>query len=260
MEKYFEINDNGLSIKCKIYCKDIRAINNIIISCHGFGGSKENTASKKLASKVLEKYDNIGVVTFDWPCHGKDVRQKLHLVDCNNYMSAVINHICSKYSVDNLYCNATSFGGYLTLKYIKENGNPFKKIILRCPAVNMGNVLYNNILTDLDREQLSKRKDVIAGFERKIRITPQLMQDLVENDITKYDYRDYSDCILIMHGTADELIPHDVVKHFAEMNSIDFISIAGADHMFQKPAAINEAIEYSTEFLFDESLKQGIRR
>ena len=98
MEKYFEINENNLSIKCKIYCNDVRNVKNVIVSCHGFGGSKENAASKKLADKVLASYDDTAVITFDWPCHGKDVRQKLSLTDCNNYMATVLNYICSTFT------------------------------------------------------------------------------------------------------------------------------------------------------------------
>ena len=258
MEKYFEINNNGISIKCKIYCNDIRNVKDVVISFHGFCGSKENMASKKLAKKLMEIQNDIAVIVFDWPCHGKDVRQKLYLSDCNNYLNTLIDFIYSNFSVNNLYANATSFGGYLILKYIKENGNPFKKINLRCPAVNMINVLYDNILTEEDRKQLSKGKDVIAGFERKIRITPELINDLNTNDITKWDYSDIAKDILIIHGTVDETVPINAVEEFANANSIDFISIEGADHMFKNSAKMNEAIEYSAEFLLDEGLNQKL--
>lgn len=93
MEKYFEINNNGISIKCKIYCNDIRNVKDVVISCHGFGGSKENMASKKLAKKLMEIQNDIAVIVFDWPCHGKDVRQKIYLSDCNNYLNTLIDFI-----------------------------------------------------------------------------------------------------------------------------------------------------------------------
>ena len=46
--KYFEINFEGINVKCKIYSPDPSNIKNVIISCHGYGGSKENKASYSL--------------------------------------------------------------------------------------------------------------------------------------------------------------------------------------------------------------------
>ena len=44
-EKYFDIVGSGYSVKCKLYCADANSIKKLIISCHGFGGSKENAAA-----------------------------------------------------------------------------------------------------------------------------------------------------------------------------------------------------------------------
>lgn len=257
MEKYFEINEDNISVKCKLYYKDLNNINDIIISCHGFGGSKENNATKKLAQNIFDKYDDIAVLTFDWPCHGKDVRQKLNLMDCNNYLNKVIDYSYRRFSARDLYLNATSFGGYLTLKYILENENPFKKIVLRCPAVNMYEVLNNNILTEEDRHELSKGKSVLSGFERKIRITPEFLEDLKINDITKWNYEIFGNKILIAHGTNDTLVPINATRSFSEKNGIDFIDIDGADHMFTSPVKMHEFVLYATEFLLDESLNKN---
>ena len=257
MEKYFEINEDGFNIKCKLYYKDLNKIDDIIISCHGFGGSKENNASRKLAKNVLKSNDNIAVLTFDWPCHGKDVRQKLHLVDCNNYLNKVIDYTYKKYSVRDLYLNATSFGGYIVLKYIKENENPFKKIVLRCPAVNMYQVLNNKILTDEDKKELSKNKSILSGFERKIRITPELLEELKTYDVTRWNYYDYSDKILIVQGNKDELVNPNDVKDFCSINEIDYISLDDTDHMFTNPNKMYEFVLYATEFMLDESLSKA---
>ena len=49
-EKYFDIIGNGYSVKCKLYCADANSIKKLIITCHGFGGSKENAAAKRVGS------------------------------------------------------------------------------------------------------------------------------------------------------------------------------------------------------------------
>ncbi len=178
MEKYFDINEDKINIKCKMYCNDIKNINRILISCHGFGGSKENNASKKLSEEILNKYDDIAILTFDWPCHGTDVRKKISLVDCDIYYKKVIEYAKKRFNTDEIYLNATSFGGYLSLKYIHEHGSPFKRIILRCPAVTMLNVLNNNILTDENKELLSKNKNIEFRFDRKFIITKDFLNEL----------------------------------------------------------------------------------
>lgn len=248
MEKYFEINDVGINIKSKMYCNNVRNVNNVVLSCHGFGGNKENNASKKLAETLLDKYEDLAVITFDWPCHGKDVRQKLNLTDCNDYLDTVINYIKNDMHVDNICFQGTSFGGYLVLKYISEHDNPFKKIALRCPAVNMYNVLTEKILTPEQLENVNKGKIENAGFERKIKIDSNLVNELRENDIMHRSYIDMADDILIMHGTEDEVVDYDIDKAFCEENVIDFITIEGADHRYRNPAKLRECITHIDNF------------
>ena len=48
-EKKLDIYDSKNNIKSKLFCNDPYGINSIIISCHGFGGSKTNAATKKIA-------------------------------------------------------------------------------------------------------------------------------------------------------------------------------------------------------------------
>lgn len=248
MEKYFEINDAGLNIKCKLYCNTPRKIHSIIVSCHGFGGSKDNNATNKIAGVLLPKYNNLAVLSFDWPCHGDDVRQKLNLKDCNDYLESVINYIKNDLGVNNIYSQATSFGGYLTLKYISEHPNPFRKIALRCPAVNMYTALTETILTQDQVDNIRCGKVEISGFERKIKVTNEFLEELQENDISIRDYVDFADDIIIMHGTNDELISYGFVKKFAEENVIDFITIHGADHRYKNPGKLRECINHIHDF------------
>ncbi len=250
MEKYFEISEDNISIKCKMYYKDLSTINKVLVSCHGFGGSKENNASKKLSEYILDRHKDVCILTFDWPCHGKDVRQKLTLDDCSNYFNHVINYAKKRFNAD-VYLNATSFGGYLSLKYIHEYGCPFKKMVLRCPAVIMYQVLNENILTEDNKKLLSHGKSFLFGYDRQFRITKEFVDSLKENDITKYDYSSFKDKLLIFHGTDDELVPFDKVKEFAHNNSIDFIGVEGADHRFQNPAKMHEFVLLAVEFLFN---------
>jgi len=248
MNKYFEINGKGNNIRCKVYYNDLNKAEQAVIFGTGFAGHKDNNAAKGFAEKLLSKHKNAIVVVFNWPSHGDDVKKKLVLEDCNIYLDQVIHEVKERFHVEKLYAYATSFGGYLFLKYISEYGNPFEKISLRCPAVDMYDVLTRTIMKNDELDRIMKGKDVLVGFDRKIIVTKALLDDLKENDIRKRDYIAYADNILIMHGTKDEVVPIEDSKEFAENNVIDFITVENADHRFQNPNHMNLANKYTMEF------------
>ena len=235
MHRYFEINEQGHNIRCKLYCQDPKDIHRVVIFCHGFGGHKDNAAAEKFAQRLLSKYKRVGMVTFNWPCHGDDVKKKLCLADCSAYLELVTGYIRQKYATDALYCYGTSFGGYLALKYIVEKDNPFRKIALRCPAVDMYHVLLGAIMSDGDLEVLEKGREIPVGFDRKIMVSPAFLEDLKTHDIRSWDFLDYAEDLLILHGTADEIVPFADARQFAEDQLIDFIAVEGADHRFRDP-------------------------
>ena len=248
MDKYFEINTQGINIRCKVYYAKKGTADNAVIFGTGFAGHKDNNAAATFAEKLLSKHHNAIVVVFNWPAHGDDVKKKLTLSDCDVYLDSVIRETKEKFGVRRLYANATSFGGYLILKYISEHGNPFQKIALRCPAVNMYDVLTNTIMQNDEYDRIMKGKDVLVGFDRKITITRSFLEDLKANDIRERDYLAYADDLLIMHGTSDEVVPFQAGKEFAENQLIDFIPVQGADHRFQNPVHMSLAIKHVLEF------------
>ena len=248
MHRYFEINENGHNIRCKIYCHNLKDIRRIVLFAHGFGGHKDNGAAEKFALRLVTKYKGSAMVTFDWPGHGEDVKKSFHLEDCMIYMRLVLEYIGQKYQTDEIYSYATSFGAYLTLKYISEHGNPFKKIVLRCPAVDVYDVMTTTIISPNDYERLKKGKEVLVGFDRKVMIGMSLLEEMKANDIRQLDFIDYAEDILIIHGTEDEIVAFDVVRDFAENNVIEFVPIEGADHRFRNERKMEIAIKTILDF------------
>ena len=242
MDKYFTVNTGSCSIRCKLYAEDRGPIRRLVLFGHGFGGHKDNRAAERFARRALEKNHGVAVVCFDWPCHGEDVRKTLRLEDCDAYLGAVIAHIDAAFGSPQLYAYATSFGGYLFLKYISEHGDPFVKTALRCPAVDLYAVITGSIMTEEARERLRKGKPALVGFDRKIEIDAAFLESVRQADIRRRDFLPFADDLLILHGTKDEIVPIDAVKAFAEDNVIDFEAIDGADHRFQDPARMNLAI------------------
>lgn len=248
MYRYFEIHTKTCNIRCKAYLNDKTAPETAVLYGTGFAGHKDNRAAEKFAEKLLSKHRDAMTAVFNWPAHGDDIKKKLILDDCNTYLDAVIREVREKYGVRTLYAYATSFGGYLILKYISEHGNPFRKIVLRCPAVDMHDVLTRTIMQSDEYDRIMKGKDAPVGFDRKIIVNRKLLEDLKENDIRKREFLEYADDIRILHGTKDEVVPFEDGREFAENNVIEFIPVEGADHRFQNPAHMSLANKYAMEF------------
>ncbi|MBQ4423068.1 MAG: alpha/beta fold hydrolase [Clostridia bacterium] len=242
MEKYFNINDAGASIRCKLYAADPKDVRALVLYGHGFGGNKDNRAAERLAERLIAKNRGAAVLTFDWPCHGDDVRKSLRLPDCDLYLGTILAWIGRTYPAAVPYACAVSFGGYLILKYVSEHGDPFRKIALRCPAVRLYDVLVSSVLTDEDLKKLEKGKPALIGFDRKVAVDRTYLESVREADLTARDFMPYADEILILHGTKDELVPFGDSKEFAENNVIDFEPVENADHRFQSPEKMDFAI------------------
>ncbi|MDO4532975.1 MAG: alpha/beta fold hydrolase [Coriobacteriia bacterium] len=240
--KYFDINEGGCSIRCKLYCVDPHTVKRVIVFCHGFAGHKDTKSAETFAARAVTKRKGTAVVVFDWPAHGEDARKNLLLEDCNTYLGIVIDYVKRRFETDELYANATSFGGYLMLKYLSEHGNPFRKVALRCPAIDMLSTLQKAIISQGDWEKLAAGKPILVGFDRLVKIGPQFIEEVRENDIRQRPFFDYADDILIVHGTADEVVPFEDSVAFADANVIELVPVEGADHRFHDPKKMDVAI------------------
>lgn len=249
MNKYFDINEQGFSIRCKVYFnKDLRNVSSIVIATYGFGGNKDNKAVEKFADRITGKYKGYGVVCFDWPCHGMDARNKLILEECVTYLDLVLAYVMREMKADRIYNYSSSFGSYVTLRYLQEKGeNPFAKIAFRCSAIKMYDAMVKNITED-DWTKLNKGKEILRGHDRKIKITKEFLEELQAHDVSQNDYMEYADDIIMIHGTKDEMAPISVVEEFSENNVIELVAVENADHPFSNPDYMDFAIQKMIEF------------
>ena len=252
MTKYFDCNRGGHSIKCKLYANDPRAIRNLVIFGHGFGGHKDNKACERFAETLLSKRKDAAVLVFNWPGHGDDVKKRVTLSDCDDYLRLILEFAQEEYHPAALFGYATSFGGFVFLKYLAAHGSPFRRLALRCPAVDVYEALTTRILTPQDKAKLEKGKDVDVGFDRKVRINQEYLDELSRVDLFAMDFLDYAENLLILQGTADEVVSYDAVFRFADQNLIELIPFEHADHRFHDPAKMGAAIADILKFFTPE--------
>lgn len=248
MEKYFDINEDGHSIRCKEYFqKDVHAVTHWVIATYGFGGNKDNKAVEKFADRITSKYRGYGVICFDWPSHGKDARNHMILSECLDYLDLVNRYALEQPGAEKIYNYSASMGAYFTLLYIHRKKNPYEKIALRCPAIDFYKALTAQMAEE-EKEKLEKKKEVILGYDRKITITESFLEDLKNNNVSSYEYFDDADKILILHGTKDSMVPFEDTAAFADANVIELVPVENADHPFSNPASMDFAIQKIISF------------
>ena len=248
MTKSFNLNAAGSSIKCRLYANDPRAVRNLVICGHGFGGSKDSRSAERFAEVLLSKRRDAAVLTFDLPAHGDDVKKRLELGDCDAYLREVLSCAQAELRPAAIFGYAVSFGGFLFLKYLAEHGNPFRKLALRCPAVDIYESLTEKLLTARDAEALRKGRDAELGFDRKVRVNQAFFDELRAADLFALDFLDWADDLLILQGTADEIVSCEAVSRFADQNCIELIPFDRADHSFRDPAKMGAAIAEILKF------------
>lgn len=248
MEKKFQINEKGHNIRCHLFANDPSQLNKVIVFAHGFGGSKDNASVRKIAERALSKYKGVGLVSFNWPGHGDDVKKKILMDDCMDYYQSVLDYCINVLKAKELYSSSVSFGGFMTLKWLSERGNPFKKIVLRSPAITMYQALTNRIIKNQDFEKLQKGKDVSAGFDRITMIDQAFLLQLQKDDPRDESFIEFAEKMLIIHGADDELIQPEEVIQFADDNVIELVLVEGADHRFHDPKKFDVVLKKTFEF------------
>ena len=265
MEKYFDLHSADFTIRCKMYfagektaagdrygdADDSAApFRHIVLFCHGFAGHRDNAMAQKLAGRILDRHKDTALIIFNWPGHGDDAHAGISLEDCDSYLSEVLNYIKNTLHPEILDVSATSFGGYLVLKYISDHGfNPFRRICLRCPAVVMYRVLTQTVLTQDELNTIAQGGEVPSGFDRKTMLSSAFLQSLKANDITVRDFSPYADSMRIAQGTDDELVPYEAVQSFAHKNGIGLVTVENADHRFLDPAKMDIVLTTFLQFL-----------
>ena len=56
MQKYYEINENGSNIRCKLYYGSRPEAGRAVIFLPGFSGQRDNRTAARLAEKMLSKH------------------------------------------------------------------------------------------------------------------------------------------------------------------------------------------------------------
>ena len=221
------------------------AFSRTVLSVHGFGGSKDSLAIEGLADRLCPQ--GFRVVAPDLPCHGDRNEPETMLApeQCLADIMAVEKAFGAEYAF------ATSFGGCLILRRVELYGDPFRRIVLRVPAVNMADSLLRCMKLfqpDFTLEQ-AKTGGFHVKMSRELNIPYSVYEKLLElNEVRHCDSWDIPE-IMTVYAGCDELVSRSDTEEFLRLNpNIRSLCIEGSGHrMNQKPEYLAAALDRAAE-------------
>lgn len=231
MEMVKTVNDN-IDIKIN-YKKNIK---NILIAIHGFGGSSNSSTIKFLKDNLV---DDLAVVSFDLPNHGKNKTDKpLVLKECIDCIKQVDEYVKREYKGSKISYFASSFGGYCLLNFLSNTKYKYENIFLRAPAVNMDKVIQKTLIGD----EFEKLKDSIVDLGG-IKIDDNFYKEIIENKLIEIYNNNHF--LNVFQGKKDEIVNYKDNDHFFSnkcANNYKIYYFENSKHSFKSNEELKELI------------------
>lgn len=245
MTKHIKIN----GLWSKIYEPNTK-IKQVVIGVHGFCGDKESSVLVALADQLNKTGDVL--ITFDLPFHGENSNTSpINLNTCINSIGKILAYVKTEYKNLPVSIFATSFGAYLTLAYLSNQDENFNKIILRAPAIFMGETLEHILL---DEKKISienlKTSPVVFGYEKPLTITYAFLKDLMNLNLTDLPTTKYF--IYVLQGKLDTTVNPIKNEEFFNSkypNQHEIFYFDNADHRFKNPGNLEKIVKITMEIL-----------
>ena len=151
-------------------------------------------------------------------------------------------------------CFATSFGGYLATLYRNEHPDAFCRLVLRSPALRMDRV-FRTLIGEEDFARLEAGGVLEIGFERKMTLDKSFYEGLTAHDAYIPAPPD-PQRILILQGDADDVVPPEDIRTYAEKNHIRVEWFQGTDHRYKKPGEMEHILLATREFLIEGTISK----
>ena len=223
----------------------------LVLAVHGFASSKESPTVEMLMDALPER--GIAVAAFDFPAHGESPADgdMLNVENCLRDLEDVDAFVRKSFPSAEICYFGSSFGAYITMLYLTENGRKGTRAFFRSAAVNMSD--YFSELSDDEQKALADEGYfTLADDVWPIKITNELVESLRRNDPRKsFDRRGLE--LKMIHGSSDEDIAYDAAREFAEMYAIPLITVDGGDHRLSIPGAPERVLEEALKLFEGEA-------
>lgn len=212
-----------------------------VIMAHGIFSSKDENGRYPRQAQ-LHRSQGRRTLRFDWQGHGDHPVPFTESTIAGNVddLQSIIDYATGTWN-DDLYVVASSFGGSIFLLHaMLGRGKEFKKAVLLNPVTDYRSTFYMPTHGEL-------RTEFSAAVWNHVFATSGGHSDNVMSRrfaielLTQQPFHGF-DCLriptLVLHGTSDSSVSHDVTKANAERSAMTkFQSVDGAEHAFAEPWA-----------------------
>ncbi|MBQ8170963.1 MAG: alpha/beta hydrolase [Oscillospiraceae bacterium] len=243
--EYLKINN----IPSKLYSADHP--HGTVLAVHGFGGSKESAAISALAETITPQ--GLNVLSWDLPAHGErtETAEALSIDRCISEIISIEWYIEENIG-GSMYAFATSFGGLCMLHRISESGDPYHRIVLRVPAVNMSRTLIT--ISKMQDPEFTMEKAEESGFfirmSRNYAIPYRFYDELCSLSCLHARPEWNNNRIMTIYAGQDELVAPEDTEIFLKLNpNIASLLIKDSDHrMARSPEFLSQALDAASAF------------
>lgn len=238
--EHFQLQTPERVIFCRAFLPE-GAPERVILGVHGFAGDKDSSVLKKLAQALCAEQG--ALICFDFPAHGESQApdSQLRVENCRADFLTVAEFIRNTYPAKQYGIFATSFGGYIALLCAEQI--PDFRMVLRAPAVTMAESFIEKIIP-CTRAEFLAAGGAWCGFERKMFVSRDFYQDLLENPPRIPDRP-----LMVIHGKRDDIIPYTAAAAIgAENPRVRLVTFANADHRFKNPGEIEGIVEQAMDW------------
>ena len=221
-----------------------------VLAVHGFGGSKDSHAIEELARRLCS--EGFRVAAPDLPCHGERTENERELTPERCLADILAVESWLRGLGGDISAFGTSFGGCRILRLIETSGDPFRKIVLRVPAVNMADSLVRcmRLFQPGFTLETAEKCGFRVKMSRELNIPYEFYERLLElNEVRHSDIWDSLD-VLAVYAGRDELVARADTEEFLRLNPrIQRLCVEGSGHRMERPEFLSEALDRAAQHL-----------
>ena len=253
MEQTFLLTHGNLQIPCKLSLPEGDAVQRVVLSVHGFGGSAMDQIQTGIAEEMEMFYS--ATVRFDFPAHGESPLDSdwFTLPYCMESLLTAARWARERFpEVEDLCIFATGFGAYVTLVALEDllalGGKV--KLVVQTPSVMMHQTLL--AMKGLTEPTFRALDRVTIRAARPFDVTYSFYEDLRSNDVMQSQPIP----MLILHGEEDDYIRMEDIQNFRRINEdAKLVIIPGTSHRFLEDGAWDMVLDLTRDwFEFEQVL------
>lgn len=247
MEKRFTLRKHGYHIPCRLELPDYSDAARLVLSVHGFCGSKEDPVQSALAEEM--SLFGYATVRFDFPAHGDNLMtdRDLTLDNCVTTLLTVAQWAQETFPEATKCMFATGFGAFITVQALEKLCKTLGhiRLVLQTPDFQMAKTLLR--MRRITAAELQQAGSMTIGRpgDRLIQVSYRFYEEL-------HKTVSFVDCempMLLIRGECDEFLDAQDVSHFRRLNEqARLVEIPGADHQFSTEGAWDMVMDLTRDW------------